>query len=169
MRTPFGCFPGTGAAAAQPPDLLMMALTILSPAVGLVLYKPAASTTMLSAHLANPALAGGAAGAVLFGLLAILELDRAAAAGGRPGRRGGVPADRGPGAPAGPDPCRGPHRGSRHAGPGSLSARGSSALRVRRGGLRGWAYLLLMALALPLGVLAAAAAYQFTRRRICPS
>ena len=31
------------------------------------------------------------------------------------------------------------------------------------------AYLLLMGLALPLGVLAAAAAYQFTRRRICPS
>ena len=40
---------------------LMMALTILSPAVGLVLYKPAASTTLPSVYLAHPALAGGAA------------------------------------------------------------------------------------------------------------
>ena len=32
---------------------------------------------MLSMYLANPALAGGAAGGVLFGLLAVFELDRA--------------------------------------------------------------------------------------------
>ena len=32
---------------------------------------------MLSMYLANPAIAGGAAGAILFGLLTIFELDRA--------------------------------------------------------------------------------------------
>ena len=56
---------------------LMMALTVLSPVLGLVLYKPATSTTMLSMYLANPAIAGGTAGAILFGLLTIFELDRA--------------------------------------------------------------------------------------------
>ncbi len=56
---------------------LIMALTVLSPVLGLVLYKPATSTTMLSMYLANPAIAGGAAGAILFGLLTIFELDRA--------------------------------------------------------------------------------------------
>ena len=39
------------------------------------LYKPATSTTMLSMYLANPAIAGGVAGAILFGLLTIFELD----------------------------------------------------------------------------------------------
>ena len=56
---------------------LMMALTVLSPVLGLVLYKPATSTTMLSMYLANPAIAGGVGGAILFGLLTIFELDRA--------------------------------------------------------------------------------------------
>ena len=56
---------------------LMMALTVLSPVLGLVLYKSATSTTMLSMYLANPAIAGGVAGAILFGLLTIFELDRA--------------------------------------------------------------------------------------------
>ena len=55
---------------------LMMALTVLSPVLGLVLYKSATSTTMLSMYLANPAIAGGTAGAILFGLLTIFELDR---------------------------------------------------------------------------------------------
>ena len=32
---------------------------------------------MLSMYLANPALAGGAAGGILFGLLTVYELDRA--------------------------------------------------------------------------------------------
>jgi len=44
---------------------LTMALTVLSPVLGLVLYKPATSTTMLSMYLANPAIAGGVAGAIL--------------------------------------------------------------------------------------------------------
>ena len=38
---------------------LIMALTVLSPVLGLVLYKRATSTTMLSMYLANPAIAGG--------------------------------------------------------------------------------------------------------------
>ena len=45
---------------------LIMALTVLSPVLGLVFYKPATSTTMLSMYLANPAIAGGVAGAILF-------------------------------------------------------------------------------------------------------
>ena len=35
---------------------LIMALTVLSPVLGLVFYKPATSTTMLSMYLANPAI-----------------------------------------------------------------------------------------------------------------
>ena len=55
---------------------LVLLLTVLSPAAGLVLYRPAAASTMLSTYLANPALAGGVVGGVLFGLLAVYELDR---------------------------------------------------------------------------------------------
>ena len=55
---------------------LVMLLTVLGPVVGLYLYQPAVST-MNSLYLANPAIAGGIAGGILFGLLAILELDRA--------------------------------------------------------------------------------------------
>ena len=55
---------------------LVLLLTALSPAAGLVLYRPAAASTMLSAYLANSALAGGVVGGVLFGLLAVYELDR---------------------------------------------------------------------------------------------
>ena len=142
---------------------LMMALTILSPAAGLVLYKPAASTTMLSAYLANPALAGGAAGAVLFGLLAILELDRARRS------RVDVLAD------AAVSPLTAALARLLAL---ILAAAITAALAmlawlpvsagligsVFDGADYGLAYLLLMALALPLGVLAAAAAYQFTRR-----
>ena len=44
---------------------LIVLLTVLSSAAGLVLYRPATSTTMLSLYLANPAMAGGVAGGVL--------------------------------------------------------------------------------------------------------
>ena len=54
---------------------LLLLLTVLSPAAGLFLYQPADST-MLSRYLANPTLAGGVAGGILFGLLTVLELDR---------------------------------------------------------------------------------------------
>lgn len=56
---------------------LVVLLTVLSPAAGLVLYKPALAGTMLSIYLANPAIAGGAAGGILFALLTVFELDRA--------------------------------------------------------------------------------------------
>ena len=56
---------------------LIALLTILSPAAGLTLYRPAEADTMMSMYLANPSLAGGAAGAILFGLLTVYELDRA--------------------------------------------------------------------------------------------
>ena len=55
---------------------LMILLTVISPAAGLFLYKPATATTMLSLYLANPAIAGGVVGGILFGLLTIFELDR---------------------------------------------------------------------------------------------
>ena len=55
---------------------LVAGLTALSPALGLVLYQPASAETMLSMYLANPALAGGVAGGILFGLLTLYELDR---------------------------------------------------------------------------------------------
>ena len=55
---------------------LVMLLTVLGPVAGLYLYQPAEST-MNSLYLANPAIAGGIAGGILFGLLAIFELDQA--------------------------------------------------------------------------------------------
>ena len=56
---------------------LIVLLSVVSPALGLVLYKPATASTMLSMYLANPALTGGVAGGILFGLLTVFELDRA--------------------------------------------------------------------------------------------
>ncbi len=55
---------------------LVMLLVAVSPAAGLAWYKPASAETMLSMYLANPALAGGVAGGILFGLLTLYELDR---------------------------------------------------------------------------------------------
>ena len=62
----------------SPVTWLVFLLTVFSPAVGLLLYQPAAASTMLTLYLANPAIAAGAAGGILFGLLAVWELDRAA-------------------------------------------------------------------------------------------
>lgn len=56
---------------------IFILLTVISPLAGLILYKPATASTMLSIYLANPALAGGVVGGILFGLLTICELDRA--------------------------------------------------------------------------------------------
>ena len=56
---------------------LIVLLSVVSPALGLVLYKPATAGTMLSMYLANPALTGGVAGGILFGLLTVFDLDRA--------------------------------------------------------------------------------------------
>ena len=74
---------------------LVMLLTVLGPVVGLYLYQPAVST-MNSLYLANPAIAGGIAGGILFGLLAILPQP-----GGRSRGRGSVPFDRSPDAAVG--------------------------------------------------------------------
>ena len=47
---------------------LIILATVLSPVAGLALYKPATATTMLSQYLANPAIAGGVVGGILFGI-----------------------------------------------------------------------------------------------------
>lgn len=56
---------------------LVVFLTVVSPLAGLILYKPAYADTMLSMYLANPAIAGGAAGGILFGVLTVFEFGRA--------------------------------------------------------------------------------------------
>ena len=142
---------------------LIMALTVLSPVLGLVLYKRATSTTMLSMYLANPAITGGVAGAILFGLLAIFELDRA--------RRSRVDILT--------DAVVSPLTTALTRLLALLTAAVLTAgltmlvwLPISAGLIGSvftgvnflLAYLLLMGLALPLGILAAAAAYQFTRR-----
>ena len=142
---------------------LIMALTVLSPVLGLVLYKPATSTTMLSMYLANPAIAGGVAGSILFGLLAIFELDRASRS------RVDILTDA----------VVSPLTTALTRLLALLTAAGLTAGltmlvwlpisawligSVFTGANYVLAYLLLMGLALPLGILAAAAAYQFTRR-----
>ena len=142
---------------------LIMALTVLSPVLGLVLYKPATSTTMLSMYLANPAITGGVAGAILFGLLAIFELDRA--------RRSRVDILT--------DAVVSPLTTALTRLLALLTAAVLTAgltmlvwLPISAGLIGSvftganyvLAYLLFMGLALPLGILASAAAYQFTRR-----
>lgn len=141
---------------------LVMLLTVLGPVVGLYLYQSAVST-MNSLYLANPAIAGGIAGRILFGLLAILELDRACRS------RVDVLVD------AVVSPLT--------AALTRLSALLTTAVLTTTLTMLVWlpisagligavfdmvdyvlAYLLFMGLALPLGVLAAASAYQFTRR-----
>ena len=139
------------------------ALTLVSPAAGLVLYTPASAETMLSVYLANPAIAAGAVGAVLFGLLTIYELDRPT--------RSRVEMLTG----AAVSPLT-----SALVQTGALIC--VSLLTALLTALL-WlpismaligevfdfsdyalAYLIFTALALPLGVLASASAYQFTRR-----
>ena len=141
---------------------LVMLLTVLGPVAGLHLYQPAVST-MNSLYLANPVIAGGIAGGILFGLLAILELDRACRS------RVDVLVD------AVVSPLT--------AALTRLSALLTTAVLTTTLTMLVWlpisagligavfdmvdyvlAYLLFMGLALPLGVLAAASAYQFTRR-----
>ena len=142
---------------------LIMALTVLSPVLGLVLYKPATSTTMLSMYLANPAIAGGVAGAILFGLLAIFELDRARRS------RMDILTD------AVVSPLTTALTRLLALLTAAVLTAGLTMLvwlpisagligSVFTGANYVLAYLLLMGLALPLGILAAAAAYQFTRR-----
>ena len=142
---------------------LIVLLTVLSPAAGLVLYRPATSTTMLSLYLANPAMAGGVAGGILFGALTVYELDRVSRS------RADVLMDA----------AVSPLTMALTRLPALLAAAvGTLALTMLvwlpvSAGLIGsvfsgvdyaLAYGLLMGLALPLSILAAGAAYQFTRR-----
>ena len=142
---------------------LMILLTVISPAAGLFLYKPATATTMLSLYLANPAIAGGVVGGILFGLLTIFELDRVSRS------RADVLMD------AAVSPLT-------MALVRLLALLAVAVVTVALtmlvwlpismhliGSVFGGmdfvlAYLLLMGLALPLSILVAAAAYQFTRR-----
>ena len=142
---------------------LIVLLTVISPAAGLFLYKPATATTMLSLYLANPAIAGGVVGGILFGLLTIFELDRVSRS------RADVLMD------AAVSPLT-------MALVRLLALLAVAVVTVALtmlvwlpismhliGSVFGGmdyvlAYLLLMGLALPLSILAAAAAYQFTRR-----
>lgn len=142
---------------------LIVLLTVLSPMVGLTLYRPATASTMLTQYLANPAIAGGAVGGVLFGILTTFELDR---------------------------PSRSRVEALTDAAVSPLTmalvrlaALITSAVLALLLVMAVWfpiswgmigqvfdaadyllSYLLLTGLALPLGILAAGAAYQFTRR-----
>ena len=142
---------------------LIVLLTVLSPAAGLVLYRPATSTTMLSLYLANPAMAGGVAGGVLFGVLTVYELDRVSRS------RADVLMD------AAVSPLTMALTrllALLAAAVGTLALTMLVWLPVSAGLIGSvfsgvdyaLAYGLLMGLALPLSILAAGAAYQFTRR-----
>ena len=142
---------------------LTVLLTVLSPAAGLVLYRPATSTTMLSLYLANPAMAGGVMGGVLFGALTVYELDRVSRS------RADVLMD------AAVSPLTMALTrllALLAAAAGTLTLTMLVWLPVSAGLIGSvfsgvdyaLAYGLLMGLALPLSILAAGAAHQFTRR-----
>lgn len=143
--------------------LFLSLITVVSPTAGLILYKPADASTMLSMYLANPALAGGVAGGILFGLLTIFELDR----GNR--SRVNVLLD----AVVSPLTMAMVRLLALLAGAVvTLLVTMAVWLPISMlliGSVFGWAdyclsYLILMGLALPLGILTAASAYQFTQR-----
>ena len=142
---------------------LVILLTAVSPAAGLILYQPAYSDTMLSLYLANPALAGGVGGGILFALLTIFELDRT----------GRSRVDMLMDAAVSPHTMAWVRLLALLAGavlatvltiavwfPISLGLIGS----VFTGTDYVLSYLLFLGLALPLSILAAASAYQITRR-----
>ena len=142
---------------------LIVLLPVLSPAAGLVLYRPATATTMLSLYLANPAMAGGVMGGVLFGALTVYELDRVSRS------RADVLMD------AAVSPLTMALTrllALLAAAVGTLALTMLVWLPVSAGLIGSvfsgvdyaLAYGLLMGLALPLSILAAGAAYQFTRR-----
>lgn len=142
---------------------LIVLLSVVSPALGLVLYKPATASTMLSMYLANPALTGGVAGGILFGLLTVFELDRANRS------RVDILID------AVVSPLSTALVRLCSLAVTALLTLGITMLvwlpisRVLIGSIFDGldyflAYLLFMGLAMPLGILAAASAYQFTRR-----
>lgn len=142
---------------------LTVLLSVLSPLAGLVLDGRTCADTMLSLYLADPAIAAGVVGGVLFGLLAVFELDR--------GDRNRVNVLL--------DAVVSPLRlalvrllALLAAAVLTLGAAMLVWLPISRGLIGSvfdgtdyvLSYLLLMGLALPLGILAAASAWQFTRR-----
>ncbi len=147
----------------SPLTWLTIFLTLLSPLAGLYIYQPASASTMHTMYLANPALAGGAAGGILFALLTVYELDRA----GR--SRMDVLVD------AAVSPLT--------MALVRLLALAGAAILTLGAVMALWlpitakligsvfhmedyllAYVIFMGLALPLSILAAASAFQFTRR-----
>ena len=145
------------------PTWLVILLTVLTPAAGLFLYRPSTSGTMLSTYLANPALSGGTLGSILFGLLTIYELDRTHRS------RMDVLTDAAV-SPLTVAAARLPALVAAALLAAVLTAAVWFPVTVRLAGavltLTDYilAYGLFLGLALPLAILAAAAAYQFTRR-----
>ena len=142
---------------------LVIGLTLVSPVMGLILYKPATASTMLSMYLANPAIAGGVVGSILFGVLTVYEWDRAAR------NRVDVLMD------AVVSPLSLALVRLLALLVSALMSLGLTMLvwlpishRLIGAVFDGWVflagYLVLMGLALPLGILASASAYQFCRR-----
>lgn len=142
---------------------LVAALTVLSPLAGVMWYRPLSANTTLGLCLANPALAGGAAGGVLFALLTIYELDRV--------KRGRM------------EPLMDAAVSPLTMALVRLPALLCTALLTLGLTMLAWlpytvwsagavfdgqtyvlSYLLFMGLSLPLSILIAASAYQFTRR-----
>ena len=142
---------------------LVILLTVVSPAAGLILYQPAYSDTMLSLYLANPALAGGVGGGILFALLTIFELDRT----------GRDRVDMLVNAAVSPHTMAWVRLLALLAGAVLATALTMAVWLPISLGLIGsvftgtdyvLSYLLFLGLALPLSILAAASAYQITRR-----
>ena len=142
---------------------LVLLLSVFSPVAGLTLVKPASASTMLTMYLANPAIAAGAVSGILFGLLTVFELNRTNRS------RAEVLTD----AVISPLPMA----------PLRLLILMAAALLALTITMLVWfpisryliadvfcftdyilAYLLFLGLALPLAILAAASAYQFSRR-----
>ena len=142
---------------------LVILLTAVSPAAGLILYQPAYSDTMLSLYLANPALAGGVGGGILFALLTIFELDRT----------GRSRVDMLMDAAVSPHTMAWVRLLALLAGAVLATVLTMAVWLPISVGLIGsvftgtdyvLSYLLFLGLALPLSILAAASAYQITRR-----
>ena len=142
---------------------LVILLTAVSPAAGLILYQPAYSDTMLSLYLANPALAGGVGGGILFALLTIFELDRT----------GRSRVDMLMDAAVSPHTMAWVRLLALLAGAVLAAVLTMAVWLPISVGLIGsvftgtdyvLSYLLFLGLALPLSILAAASAYQITRR-----
>ena len=142
---------------------LAAALTVLSPLAGLTVYRSASADTMQSLYVANPALAGGVLGGLFFALLTLCDCARTSRC------RVEVLCD------AAVSPLTA-------ALARLMALLGTAALTlaltlltwlpwtahtvgaVFDGGNYLLAYLILMGLALPLCILLAGAAWQFTRR-----